>query len=108
MFQRDRGIGERETMVRQANTPARKKTVGGTEATPRVQRVIAVLWPSFLVAGLATVLFFLAFDPRDLVEAGIIPEISRLGAYTIGFFLFWLTTASACLLTCYFQRPCPR
>jgi hypothetical protein len=54
------------------------------------------------------VLFFLAFDPRDLVEAGIIPEISRFGAYTIGFFLFWLTTASACLLTCYFQRPCPR
>ena len=32
--------------------------------------------------------------------------ISLMGAYTIGFFLFWLLTASSCLLTCYFQRPC--
>ncbi len=88
--------------------PRKARHGSGLPGTPRVQRVSAVLWPPFLVAGLATVLFFLAIDPLDLVQAGIIPEISRLGAYTIGFFLFWLTTMSASLLTCYFLRPCPQ
>ncbi len=73
---------------------------------PLIQRVIAVLWPSFLVAGLATVLFFVAFDPLDLAHLLGRSEASRIGVYTIGFFLFWLLTAGACLLTCYFQRPC--
>lgn len=75
---------------------------------PMTQRVIAVLWPSFLMAGVATVLYFLAFDPDELVRAGIIGDVSRLGAYTTGFFLFWLLTATSCLLTCYFQQPCQR
>ncbi len=73
---------------------------------PKAQRIIAVLWPSFITAGIATVLFFMAFDPEQLVASGLLPAVSRLGAYSIGFFLFWLLTASSCLLTCYFQRPC--
>lgn len=74
---------------------------------PTIQRVVAVLWPSFLTAGLATVLFFTAFDPREIsLCMGYEQPVSRLGAYTIGFFLFWLLTASTCALTCYFQRPC--
>ena len=74
--------------------------------TPRVQRIIAVLWPSFLTAGLATVLFFTAFDPVMLLADTRFSDMPRLGAYTTGFFLFWLLTASSCMLTCYFQRPC--
>jgi len=73
---------------------------------PRIQRIVAILWPSFLTAGVATVLFFTAFDPEILLQDTRFAEISRLGAYTIGFFLFWLLTASSCLLTCYFQQPC--
>lgn len=74
--------------------------------TPRIQKIIAILWPSFLTAGLATVLFFTAFDPHTLLLDTAYADLSRLGAYTIGFFLFWLLTGSSCLLTCYFQRPC--
>jgi len=73
---------------------------------PRIQRVIAVLWPSFLTAGVATILFFTAFDPREFLITTRFADVSRLGAYTIGFFLFWLLTAGSCLLTCYFQKPC--
>ena len=73
---------------------------------PRVQKVIAILWPSFLTAGVATILFFTAFDPTEFLITTRFAEASRLGAYTIGFFLFWLLTAGSCLLTCYFQRPC--
>ena len=74
--------------------------------TPRIQRIIAVLWPSFLMSGLATILFFTLIDPADLVINHQSVEISRLGAYSIGFFLFWMLTAATCALTCYFNRPC--
>jgi len=74
--------------------------------TPRVQQVIAVLWPGFLVATAATVVFFTAFDPHDLFACRGGPEVSRMGAYTVGFFLFWMLTSLSSLLTCYFQRPC--
>lgn len=74
--------------------------------TPTIQKFIAVLWPSFLTAGLATILFFTAFDPQLIVSVSGYGEISRMGGYTIGFFLFWILTAGSCALTCYFQRPC--
>jgi hypothetical protein len=71
-----------------------------------MQLAIAVLWPSFLTAGVATILFFAAFDPLDLIgSAGAAVGDLRLGVYTVGFFLFWLLTAASSLLTCYFQRP---
>jgi len=75
-------------------------------STPKIQRIIAILWPSFLTAGVATVLFFTAFDPRLMLADTSFADLSRTGAYTIGFFLFWLLTATSCMLTCYFQRPC--
>ncbi|MGW8309596.1 MAG: hypothetical protein ACWGNB_00915 [Thiogranum sp.] len=79
-----------------------------TKGIPTIQRVIAVFWPSFLTAGLATALFFTAFDPLDLAALLGYPDISRTGVYSIGFFMFWLLTSSTCGLTCYFQRPCNR
>ena len=73
---------------------------------PMVQRISAVLWPSFILAGVATTVFFTVFDPLDLLACAGEPPFSRLGAYTIGFFLFWLLTASSSVSTTYFLRPC--
>lgn len=73
---------------------------------PVIQRVIAIFWPSFLTSGVATGAFFTLFDPLDLLQIAGLPEISRMGVYSIGFFLFWLLTAITCALTCYFRRPC--
>lgn len=67
-----------------------------------LQKCIVILWPSFLVAIIATGVFFSAFDPYDLFPFGKTHDISRLGVYTIGFFLFWLLTALSCLGTLYF------
>jgi len=75
-------------------------------AIPRVQMVIAILWPSFLTSGLATIVFFTVFDPVMLANMAGLPTVSHLGGYTIGFFLFWLLTASTSALNCYFQQPC--
>ena len=65
---------------------------------PVVQRIVSVLWPSFLTASVATIVFFTLFDPVML---------SLVAGYTFGFFSFWLLTATSCALTCYFRRPCP-
>lgn len=75
---------------------------------PTIQKIIAILWPSFLTAGVATILFFAYFDPQLLVQVSGYGEISRMAGYTIGFFLFWLLTSIACVMTCYFQRPCAK
>lgn len=75
---------------------------------PRIQQIVAVMWPSFLTAGIATILFFTAFDPDIILQASGYHGVSRTAGYSIGFFCFWLLTASSCALTCYFQRPCER
>ncbi len=73
---------------------------------PTIQKVIAILWPSFLTAGVATILFFTAFDPELIMQVSGYAPISRLGGYTVGFFMFWALTSISSVLTCYFQRPC--
>ena len=73
---------------------------------PMTQAIVAVLWPSFIVAGVATILFFTAFDPQMMMAISGYGDISRLGGYSIGFFLFWLLTSISCTLTCYFRKPC--
>jgi hypothetical protein len=76
---------------------------------PVLRRLINVLWPSFLVAGVATVVLFTWLDPVEvapcLPEA---PALGRLEAYSLGFFSLWLLTAVASALTCYFSRPAGR
>jgi hypothetical protein len=76
------------------------------QALGKGQQIIAILWPSFITAGVATAIFFTAFDPADILADVGQPEMTRLHAYSIGFFLFWALTASSSLLTCYFQKPC--
>jgi len=72
---------------------------------PRTQRIITVLWLSFLMAGVATGIFFSSIDPLELKYCVSFPEVSRTGAYTIGFFLFWLLTAASSLLAVFFTYP---
>ena len=73
---------------------------------PVVQQISSVLWPSFLVASIANAVFFTLFDPVELTLYFGLPDVTRTGGYSIGFFLFWLTTALSSLGTSYFQRPC--
>lgn len=79
----------------------------GSEARtiPVVQRVSAVLWPAFLCAGAATGVFFTFFDPIALLECEGEPPMSRIGAYTLGFFMFWLLCIASSLSTAYFLTP---
>ncbi|MCP4493593.1 MAG: hypothetical protein GY820_40765 [Gammaproteobacteria bacterium] len=63
---------------------------------------MVILWPSFMTAIIATGLFFSAFDPSELYPFNIDTEINILGAYTIGFFGFWVLSAVSSMTTLYF------
>lgn len=75
---------------------------------PVVQQIVSVMWPSFITASAATIIFFSLFDPTDLGMISGFPDLTRLGGYTIGFFGFWLVTSISCAMTCYFRRPTNR
>ena len=75
---------------------------------PRIQQITAIVWPAFLTSSAATIIFFTLFDPAMLLAGTALAEMSRLGAYTIGFFMFWALTLTTSGLTCYFARPCDK
>jgi uncharacterized protein YjaZ len=68
-----------------------------------VKRAIWILWPSFLVAGAAEVVFFVLFDPIELELAGDVLGIGRMAGYSIGFALFWLFAAASSAFTSFLQ-----
>jgi len=66
----------------------------------------AILWPSFFAAGVATMCFFAAVDPIELATiTWPRVDVSRELGYTIGFFMFWLCTGSACFFSALLMRP---
>ncbi|MEY4480970.1 MAG: hypothetical protein RIQ84_132 [Pseudomonadota bacterium] len=48
-----------------------------------------ILWPSFLVAGIAEGLLFTVISPDDLTFFGHHLEVSHEAVYTLGFFVLW-------------------
>ncbi|MDH6302283.1 hypothetical protein M2128_001204 [Polynucleobacter sphagniphilus] len=60
-----------------------------------------ILWPSFLVSGLAEGFLFSFVQPDDLVFFGHHPNISDEGIYTLGFFAIWIFYALSSALTTY-------
>jgi len=76
---------------------------------PRSRRglnVALVLWPSFLAACLASLLFFAAVDPQLLRGAGprLFANLDREGGYALGFFFFWAISAVGSALSVYLIR----
>ena len=73
-----------------------------------IQHWGAILWPSFIAAGVASMVFFAFVDPLRL-QAISFPgtAISRELGYTAGFFMFWAVTALSSAVTWYLQRPLP-
>ena len=63
------------------------------------QRVLWAAWPAFMAACVLELLVFAVVDPTELQWSGQALGWSRQGAYTAGFFVFWLVTMMACVLT---------
>ncbi len=69
------------------------------------KRLMWVLWPSFLVAGVLEMLVFATVDPESLHWAGQPFDLSRQGIYTVAFFVFWGLTMVASALTALLSMP---
>lgn len=63
------------------------------------QRLMWIVWPAFLVAGLLEMLVFALVDPQDLHWAGQALPLSSQGIYTVAFFIFWALAMVASALT---------
>ncbi|HQU49296.1 MAG TPA: hypothetical protein PLM09_09255 [Casimicrobiaceae bacterium] len=74
------------------------------EVSDFAHRLMWVLWPAFLVAGVAEFAFFSVFDPADLMVQGAPLELSRPAVYTIGFFAFWALGVASSALTVFLER----
>jgi len=80
-------------------------TEGSTGDLGRRARAIgAVLWASFLAAGVGTMFFFAFISPDDLLRG--LPDndmFDHIGVYTLGFFGFWLLSALSASLALYLR-----
>ena len=63
------------------------------------QRLMWIVWPSFLMAGVLEMLVFTLVDPEDMHWFGHQLEFSRQGIYTVSFFAFWLVISISGALT---------
>lgn len=93
------------------NGPARAGTDTGkaVAVTPRqafARKAMAILWASFLVAGVQEALVFVVVDPTTLHWFGSTPiEWSVQAIYTVTFLLLWCTTATAGALAMWLMNP---
>lgn len=69
-----------------------------------MNKIFFVIWPSFLIAGIAEILFFTIVNPQELYLFGQPVNFSALATYSIGYFGFWAICAASSYATCFFQR----
>ncbi|MCP5153784.1 MAG: hypothetical protein H6983_06440 [Ectothiorhodospiraceae bacterium] len=65
----------------------------------------AVVWPAFVMAGVATAVFFTFLDPVHVLECTGEAPLGRTAAYSLGFFMFWALCIATGAGTAYFLRP---
>ncbi len=61
--------------------------------------LMIILWPAFLMACVATGLFFSLVDPMELIILDQRVQLSMTAVYTLGFFVFWILGIVASGLT---------
>jgi hypothetical protein len=64
-----------------------------------VRILMWILWPSFLVAGVAEGILFTVVSPEDLSFFGHPIQASDHAIYTIGFFILWFLCALSSALS---------
>jgi hypothetical protein len=69
------------------------------------QRLMWIVWPAFLMAGVLEVLVFAMVDPQDVQWFGAPLEWSRQALYTAAFFVFWAVTTVSGGLTALLAMP---
>ena len=66
-----------------------------------LKRMMWILWPSFIAAGIGVGIVFTLVDPMELVVLGDHVRASRTTIYSLGFFILWAITAMASAMSCF-------
>lgn len=61
--------------------------------------LMATLWPSFIMAGVSSILLFSLVDPEAFILHRNSTELSNIVIYSTAFFIFWLLGAISSGLT---------
>lgn len=69
------------------------------------ERLMWVMWPAFLVAGVLEMMVFAVLDPQTLTLFGEQVDWSREAIYTVTFFIFWFMLMVSGGLTLLLARP---
>ncbi len=64
----------------------------------KLRKLMWVLWPSFLAAGVTSAIVFALVDPQDVVFLDHL-QGSRQMVYSLAFFVFWVMAALSSALT---------
>ena len=59
------------------------------------KQLIWILWPSFIVGGVAETVFFTLINPQELYLFGQPVNWSPIALYSMGFFMFWGIAAAS-------------
>lgn len=70
-----------------------------------MQKWMLILWPSFIVAGIAEGVFFSLVNPQELYFLGHPVYFSPLATYSLGFLGFWAVCAISSYVTWCLMRP---
>lgn len=63
-------------------------------------RVFSVLWPAFMVAAAAELVFFGLVDPLDLrIFDGLLGDSDRTSVYSLSFLFFWAVGVITAMLS---------
>ena len=69
------------------------------------KRLMWIVWPAFLAAGVLEMLVFAVVDPQELHWNGQSLVWSREAIYTVAFFLFWVVAMVSNGLTALLAMP---
>lgn len=67
-------------------------------------RLILILWPSFVLAGIAEIVFFTLVSPQELYLFGQPVHYSNITTYSLGFLMFWTLCAATSAATLWLAR----
>lgn len=66
-----------------------------------LKKLMWILWPSFIAAGIGVGIMFTLIDPMELVVLGDRVQASRTTIYSLGFFVLWAIAAMASAMSCF-------
>lgn len=72
------------------------------------QVLIAVLWPSFVSAGVALVLLYAIVEPSRIAAAAGLLGVSNIAIYSLSFFFLWAQAVLASVFCLVFIAPTER